>query len=839
MKLRNVCGWVLGAGLLAAYVGAGEAQTRPTTAQAAAAQQAGSQGRLDLSDPKVRERLRASGVDPDELQRLMNQSGSQPANGQAPYGTGTAGSNANGAPQNGYPPNGAANGMPRNGQPNQNAFPTDGTPLAPQQFPPVTPVPGRVPMFADSTYLQTQQLPVRPDSVDTTPKPFGYELFSLKPTTFEPLAFGPVSRDYLLGPGDEIIVSVWGAQEQNNRTVINRDGFVILPDVGQVPANGQTLGQFKDSLEKRLARIYSGVTRDGRGRTTVDVSLGKLRSIQAFVLGDVVQPGAYTLSATSSAMNGLYFAGGPTQKGSLRDIRVVRNNQVVHHVDLYDYLTRGQRSQDWKLENGDVLFVPPVQRQVTLEGEIRHPAIFELREGEQLSDLLEIAGGLTSSAMRSRVQIERIIPHEERQPLAQEDRKIIDVDLNGTGGATGLRDGDIIRVFRSRDILKNYVRLAGTAAYKPGTYQHRPGLTVADLVRDAGGLMGEAYTSWAHLVRTRDDKTRELMSFNLGEALKRNPEANLTLEPRDEVQVFSVWDVRDPESVAIEGLVRRPGTYDLMDGMTVTDLIVKAGGLQESAYRVRAEISRIDPGKVSESKTAEVLAVSMGDTLNTRSDASHFLLKKNDIVFIREIPNWALQENVWVTGEVKFPGMYSLSSKLERLTSVIGRAGGLEPTAYLQAATFVRKKDYTGRMAIDFEQALNTKARKVNKYDLVMAAGDSIHIPREPKTVKIIGEVGFPSSVLWEEGRSMSYYLDQAGGTLSTADKGKITVVMGSGRVERPGFMHKPKPDAGATIHVPVKPPEKERQSLKEFAQIISIVSGAATTIFLISRSGN
>jgi protein involved in polysaccharide export with SLBB domain len=190
-----------------------------------------------------------------------------------------------------------------------------------------------------------------------------------------------------------------------------------------------------------------------------------------------------------------------------------------------------------------------------------------------------------------------------------------------------------------------------------------------------------------------------------------------------------------------------------------------------------------------------------------------------------------------VTGEVKFPGIYSLTSKTERLSSVVDRAGGLESTAYLTAGSFVRRKDATGRMAIDFEQALKKKGR--NKYDLVLAAGDSIHIPREPKTVKVIGEVGFPSSVLWEDGKSMEYYIDQAGGLLATADKDKISVVMANGRVERPGFMRQPQPDAGAVVRVPTKPEEKDTETLKNVAAIVSILSGAATTIYLISRSGN
>lgn len=797
MKARGLCGLMAFGVWLILAMHAGETRAQAGASGTNLTPHAAGSGQVDLSDPKVRERLKASGVDPDELQKLM-------ATGVLPM-----------------PPTGSA--------PASDAVQQPGI-----GFPPVTQPPG-----AKQAKPDTAQAVVIGDSLQPELKPYGYDIFTLKPATFEPLAFGPVSPDYLLGPGDEIIVSVWGAQEMNSRGAINREGFLVLPDIGQVQANGYSLQAFKEELEKRLSRIYSGISRDGHGKTSVDVSLGKLRSIQVFVLGDVVQPGGYTLSATSSVMNALYFAGGPTLKGSLRNVRVTRNNQVVHKSDMYDYVARGNRSQDYKLENGDVVFVPPVLRQVTLMGEVRHPAIFELKDGETLANLLDIAGGFTATAMRRRVQIERIIPYTERTALSQEDRKVLDLDLRGEGADVELADGDVVRIFRTRDILKNTVRLVGTAVYRPGTYQHHDGMTVADLVEQAGGLLGDAYTGWAHLVRIRDNKIKEMRSFDLAAALQRDPTQNLQLEERDEVQVYALADVRDPEHVAIQGLVRHPGNYEMLEGMTITDLVVKAGGLKESAYRMRAEVSRIDPRAVSDGKMAELLYIALGDTMNVDSEASKFSLQKNDIVFIREIPNWSVQENVWVTGEVKFPGLYSLTSKTERLTSIIDRAGGLEPTAYLQAASFVRKKDDTGRMAISFELALKNKGHKSNKYDLVMAAGDSINIPREPKTVKVVGDVGFPSSVLWEDGRDMNYYLDQAGGLLSTADKDKVTVVMASGRVERPSLTNKPKPDAGATIRVPRKPEQQDKERLKTMASLVSILSGAATTIYLISRSSN
>ena len=764
-------------------------QSAPTTAPKQPDPRAST---IDLSDPMVRARLRAKGVDPDELLRLFKEQGIQ---GTAP-----------------------------------------GAPTSPQTptFPPVTPPPGPVVAPADSTAL--------PDSVQAQQAQyFGYDIFRLSPKTFEPLAFGPVSPDYLVGPGDEIIVNVWGAQEMSTRVEVNREGFITVPDLGQVQVNGYTLGGLKEQLQQRLARIYSGIRSDGSGRTLVDVSLGKLRSIQVFVLGDVVQPGGYTMSATSTVMTSLYYAGGPTLQGSMRNVRLMRNNKLLQEMDLYDYLAQGNRLQDTRLENGDVVFVPPVQVRVQLEGEVQHPATYELRSGETLADLLVLAGGLKSTALLERAQIERIIPFDQRSPRAQEDRKILDLSLAGAGRpgeGSVLVNGDIVRIFPIGEILKNMVELVGTAVYKPGTYECRLGMRVADLIELAGGLLGDAYLGWGHLVRTRPDKTKSIVSFNVGDALKRVPAANLELQGLDEVQVFSISDISDRHYVRIEGLVRKPGKYDYYEGMTVTDLIFRAGGLRESAYRMQVEVSRIDPEAISEGKTASLFAVAMADTLANPSEATTFKLEKNDIVFIREVPNWGLQENVWVTGEVRFPGMYTLTSKTEHLSSVIKRAGDLEQgTAYLRGANFIRKKDNTGRMALDFEEALKARKKGYGKFDIVMVAGDSIHIPREPKTVKVEGAVGYPSSVLWEQGRDLDYYLEQAGGLLDTADKGKIRVVMANGRVHTSGFFSSPEPDQGARVIVPTKPEKKDSNSLKTFAEIITILSGFATTAYLISQT--
>jgi protein involved in polysaccharide export with SLBB domain len=782
-------GWfAFGLVLFSAY---SHAADPPATLPSGVAEQAAAMGStLDLNDPRVQARLRASGIDPDELEKLLE---AQQAAG-------------------------AAKSQP------------DGTP----QFPPVPPPPMAQAAAADSS----DDVHSKADETEEA-RHFGYDVFKMSPKTFEPLAFGPVTPQYLIGPGDEVIVNVWGAQEMYAKVEVNREGYIFLPDLGQVLVNGYTLEGLRGHLEQRLAKIYSGLRSDGRGGSFLDVTLGKLRSIQVFVLGEAVQPGGYTMSATSTVMSALYYAGGPTLGGSMRNVRLLRGNKLLREIDLYDYVAKGDQTQDTRLENGDVVFVPPVGVRVDLKGEVQNPAIYELREGETLKDLLRLAGGLKSTAYIQRIQVERTIPFDERSPMSQEDRKILDVDLRSEVGAqTRLVDGDMVRVFRIGDLLVNTVKLVGTAVYKPGTYQYAPGMTVADLVRSAGGLLGDAFLEWAHVIRTFPDKSKQLLSFHLGLALERDPKQDLVLQELDEVQVFSADDMRDEEYVRIQGQVRQPGRFDFIEGMTLADLILKAGGLRESAYRLHAEVSRIDPTTISVNRTTQLLRVSMGDSLSGDAEAGRFKLQKNDMVFIREIPNWGLQENVWVTGEVPFPGMYSLTSKTERLSSLINRAGGLEETAYLAGAVFIRNKDEIGRMAIDFRQALREKNRKkASKFDLVLIAGDSIHIPMEPTTVKVTGQVGFPSSVIWEKGRDADYYIEQAGGLLESADGGKIRVIMANGRIKRSGWFSSPEPDAGAQIVVPAKAEKKDTEVLKNMAQIVSIVTGAVTTIYLISRT--
>jgi protein involved in polysaccharide export with SLBB domain len=770
------------------------------------------------SEAEVRQRIQESGMTREQIQKALQEAGYSPSALDQYLPGGTAGKPTQPATSQPTPPSDALTkepeppGQPRRLEPRPE--------LRPENWPELTKeVARRVPA----------QAPVLP---------FGYDIFGYSPTTFEPLSTGPVDPDYPIGPGDEVIIQVWGDNEFTHAAIVSREATITVPDVGQVVLNGLTLAQAKRLITDRLSTVYSGI-RARRPTTFVDVTLGKLRTMQVFILGDVVRPGGYTISSVSTVLNALYNAGGPTPRGSMRDVRIVRHNEIFKRVDLYGYILTGTKAEDVRLQSGDVVFVPPVGKTVAVLGEVHRQAIYELTPGERFHDLLRLSGGIQSTALLSRVQIDRIIPFSERDSLAGQDRVALDLPLEeilaDSTNNPELVDRDIVQIFRIGDVRKNTVTVTGSAILHPGTFQIRRGMRVSDLVWDAGGMTSDAYLERGQLFRTHADLTRSIRSFNLGKALVGDPEHNLVLEELDSVAVYSVWDIRDRHVVLISGEVRRPGSYEFLDGMTVMDLILRAGGLRESAYKMEAEVSRVDSTTIATTKAAAIYRVPISGDYAIHSADSSFLLHKYDQVFVREFPDWQLQRNVTITGEVMYPGIYSLKSKDERLSSLIQRAGGLKPTGYPRAATFTRAKDGAGRLAVDIEDVAMRRGRR---YDLVLEEGDAISIPREPKTVKVEGEVGFPASVLYERGRSLGHYIDQAGGYTERSDKGRVKVIQPNGRVKPVRrFWFDPEPEPGAVVIIPGKPPEAKKETLKDIATIVGIVSGAATTIFLVSEA--
>jgi len=504
-------------------------------------------------------------------------------------------------------------------------------------------------------------------------------------------------------------------------------------------------------------------------------------------------------------------------------------------VDLYGYILTGSKAEDVRLQSGDVVFVPPIGRVAAVVGEVHRPAIYELRPGEQFQELLRLTGGIQSTAVYNRALIDRVVPFAQRDSLAGQDRIVLDIPLREMLADStvnrDVEDRDIVQIFRIGTLRRNTLDITGAVVLRPGVYQWRPGMRISDLVDQAGGLQPDAYLERAQIFRTSPDLVRSMQSVNLGKAMAGDPAQNLELAELDSLAIASVWDIRDRHTVTISGLVRKPGMFEFLEGMTVMDLIFRAGGLRESAYKMEAEVSRVDSSTIATTKAAAIFRVPITGDYTIGSGDSSFVLEKYDQVFVREIPDWELQRNVTISGEVMYPGTYSLQKKEERLSSVLQRAGGLKPTAYPRAATFTRKKGNAGRLAVDIEDVAMHRGRR---YDLILEDGDQVMIPNEPRTVKVVGEVGFPASVLYERGRSLGYYVDQAGGYTEKSDKSRVKVIQPNGKVKSSRKMWwDPEPEPGALVVVPIKAPSEKKETLKDVATIMGILSAAATTIFL------
>jgi len=774
------------------------------------------------SEEDARQRARDSGLTQDQIRQALREAGYNDAAVDKLLGS-----------ENDSTGRGAGGGVEGTGAP---AY-TQPAPMDSQTVQPTIGPPQRAPLspenYPEFTKEIAQRIPGSPPVL-----PFGYEIFGYLPSTFEPLATGPVDPDYPIGPGDEVIIQVWGDNEFTHAATVSREATISVPDVGQIVLNGLTRTEAKHLITERLGAVYSGI-RAHRPTTFVDVTLGKLRTIQIFILGDIVRPGGYTISSVSTVLNALYSAGGPTARGSMRDVRIIRHNDVWKHVDLYSYILSGSKAEDVRLESGDVVFIPPIGKVAAILGEVHRSAIYELRDGEGFRDLLRLAGGVQSTAVVGRALVDRVVPFAQRDSLRGEDRVAVDFPLReilaDSTKNPPLGDHDIVQVFRIGETRRNTISIAGTAVVRPGMYELRPGMRVSDLVNDAGGLKPDAYLDRATLVRTADDGSRSITRFNLQEAMEHQPEDDLELQKLDELAVRSIWDIQERHTVSISGSVREPGEYEYLAGMTIMDLIFRAGGLTESAYKQEAEVSRVDSTTIAARRAAEVYRVPISANYGVHSPDHTFPLQQRDQVFVREIPDWHIQRNVVLTGEVMYPGTYTLNAKDERLSSVLTRAGGLTLTGYPRAAVFVRRKGGTGRLAVDIEDVAK---RHRKRYDIVLEDGDSLNIPREPKTVKVVGEVGFPVSVLYERGKSLGFYIDQAGGYTDNSDKGRVKIVQPNGRVNPvKKFWWDPMPEAGALVVVPHKPPEEHKETLKDVATIVSIVTGAVTSLFVIHEA--
>lgn len=678
-------------------------------------------------------------------------------------------------------------------------------------------------LFADSMFFT--------DSLPAEPQVFGLSLFRRFTTQFDAPLTGPVDPDYRLGPGDELSLILTGEVEASYGMEVTREGYIVLPDVGQLFVNGLTMAELEDRLYGLLGQRYSGVTRSAEAPIRFHVGLRRLRASAVYVIGEAIRPGAYQVSSVATVLNALYLAGGPTEDASFRSIEIRRGGEVAHTLDLYDYLLNGDTRGDVRLQHGDVIFIPAAGAHVTVEGAVRRPAIFELRAGENISDAIEFAGGLSSDASSHRVQVDRILPPELRAPGV--DRVLMDVGRESLAGEDGVaaRDGDVVTVFEILTERRNRVVVTGEVN-RPGVYEWREGITLADLVDRADGLAEDAYTPRTHVFRLNPrDGSRELLRVEV-DAFDVTP-----LMDRDSIVIYGIEQLANPRFVLIDGFVKNPGAYPLAEGMTLQDLILAAGGFVHGAYLVEAELARMSSH--SDGAVETVSRVRLGGqpgqagagVVDWAPDASEVRLVHGDHVFIRKAPEYDVLGTIKVAGEVQFPGAYALSGEVTRISDVLSRAGGLTPEAYIGGTQIVRGGHL---VATDVENAL---ASPGSAHDLELLEGDSLMIPRMDATVLVRGAVGFETRVRFEDGKSLDFYVDRAGGYTQNADRGRTTVTQQNGerqivRLRTLFFDSKPEPGPGATVFVPAKPPSTGGINWDAIlTRFVALASATATVI--------
>ena len=703
------------------------------------------------------------------------------------------------------------------------------------------------------------------DSIAANLDAFGYRVFSYSPSTFLPLQNIPTPTNYVFGPGDEIIITLYGETQFVHDLVVSNNGDINIPDVGVVNVNGLTPGALKTKLFNRLSAVYSTLK---NSKTFLNVSTGKLRSIKVYVLGEVNVPGGYTLPAMSTAFTALYFGGGPQLSGSLRDIQVLRDGKKIVDIDFYDYLLKGDASKDVGLQDGDIVFIPPVGKRVALVGDVFRPAVYELKDNEQFKDLVADAGGLNSDAYFQSVHVERIIPFNERTEYLN---NVLDITLNFNsvdelkGSTYLLSDGDVITISSVNFRMQNRVIISGDVK-KPGTYQLTDGMTVRDLIIKADTLFKDAFLEKAVLIRTLPNEKKEVTSFNLRKALDDDPAENIKLWNRDSVLIYLQEEFYPPRSVEIDGAVRLPGKYTRMQNMTLSKLILLAGGLTDSATTKEIEITRLDT--VNETVYADKFNVELPQNYWDVDPKDDFILNDYDRVLIKFDPDKTFSGVVTVTGEVKFPGRYKILYNGERATDFIKRAGGLKESAYSKGMFILRGNpllkfgnfnlndlpdsiryptndllynrnefvaQFSNRIPLNWNEIMDD-SNSTNNIEL--QADDQLVVSKNNNLVYVVGSVGLPTAVPYKEDAGLGYYIDQAGGYTNNSATGREIVMLPNGKKwNRSGwfFISDPEIESGSTVIVPaeIKTTSDAWPIIRDF---VTVVTSAAVLVLTIQN---
>lgn len=674
---------------------------------------------------------------------------------------------------------------------------------------------------------------------------YGQDLFSKENLTFSPNMNMPTPDNYVLGPGDEVLVDIWGDSEFNERYIISPDGFIHVAGLGRIFLSGLNVLQAEARLRSDFSLIYSDINGNAPS-TFLGISIGNVKSIKVNVMGEVKTPGTYTLSSFSSAFHALYVAGGLTDIGSLRNIRIFRGGRPIATIDLYEYLMKGSNMQDITLKDGDIVKVEAYGILVQIMGEVKRPMKYEMRQNETIADLIRYAGNFGGKAFRGNITLYR------NNNVEQEIHTVNENKYN----SFRLKDGDRISVGEVREDFSNMIEITG-AVYRPGQYALGGQITtVSQLVMAALGLKGEAYSERALLYRTGEDKTQHMISVNI-DALLKGEIPDIALQKEDVLHIPSISSLEDDLTISITGEVRKPGVYSFAENMRLEDALLRANGLRESASRARIEVYRRvkKPDAPTASKEVGEKFTFTLENEKIISNDPNFVLQPFDMIVIRRSPAYEEQQIVRIEGEVQFTGEYARIQRDERISSFIERAGGLTEFAYIRGAKLLREMtkeekertyaalvakataekdssiianlDYKAQpVGIDLEAALRNPG---SDKDLILKAGDVLTIPQYIATVKISGAVMYPNTVIYDQNKTLRQYIKQAGGFSRLAMKRKPYVIYLNGQVAT-GSTAKIEP--GCEIVVPERP-EREPVSIQN---ILGISTSLASLALIISR---
>ncbi|MEE1080569.1 MAG: SLBB domain-containing protein [Bacteroidales bacterium] len=666
---------------------------------------------------------------------------------------------------------------------------------------------------------------------------FGRNVFRNNRLSFTPNINMPTPRNYVLGPGDEVIVDIFGANQTTIRSIISPEGYINVDILGPIYLSGKTIDSANSFLKNKLSQIYEGLN-GGEEQTDIQISLGQVRSIQVSIIGEVPNPGTYQVSSLATVFHAMFQAGGVKEPGTVRDIKVVRNNKTVASVDIYDFLINGIRRNDVRLEEGDVIVVAPYKNIVKVVGAVKRPLNFEMKDGETVADVLRFAGGFDKSAYSENLSVVRQNAHDIVVSLVESDQF----------DSFALKNGDEVEVKNMDARYENRIVASGSLKL-PGVFELNDEVnSVRKLVKKAGGVLPEAFTQRAIIHRKHQDRSLETMPVNL-EGVLNGSKPDVPLMNNDSLYIYSVYDINDQGVLTINGEVADPGIFPFAANTTVQDLILQAGGLLRSASVARVDVARLivdNESLVAQKDISTYYTFSLNNGFAV-DGADKFVLEPYDVVTVRRSPSYVSNRVVKVTGEVNFPGDYNMSRREERVSDIIAKAGNITDFAYIKGAQLLRKKTdaekkqtemMTDAIEADNDSILD-KNEEEQRYlvsfdmadalknpggenDLVLVDGDELIVPVLNNTVKIDGAVQMPTTVSYKKGMKKSDLVNAAGGYAKRAYKRRAYIVYMNGRVSKLRRFTTVEP--GSQVFIPKK--DKKEGQLQ---QIMSISTSAAS----------